>query len=114
MREITQLYKKTDDGLPGPKWIDELALYLCSLKESDWCNSIVDLSEGAVKMDEDLLLLWKHGQYFSALFMTESVCTVTTDSPPRQLRSRTMHDSTPGSVRDTSGGTKLSYDGAGC
>ena len=73
MKEIKQLYKKTDDGLPQPEWIEELALYILSLKENEWSNSFVDLPEGAHKMDEDLLLLWKQDQCFDALFMTKSV-----------------------------------------
>ena len=91
MREITQLYNKPDDSLRGPKWIDDVVPYLMSLRKNDWSNSIIDLPEGAVEMDDKLLLLWKTDQDFTTVFMTESDRTAPFPilSPPWERRSST-------------------------
>ena len=65
-----------------------MVVYLWNLKSSDWCNSIVDLPEGADEMDEDLLLLWKLNAQFVKLFMTQSASARPRISPRKSTPTR--------------------------
>jgi hypothetical protein len=73
MQEIKVLYEAPDDTLCDKPWMKKLVKYLKRLKEEDWANSIDDLPDTELRvedgeMDDDVLLLWKDGTDFLGEF----------------------------------------------